>query len=87
MLVRVKRAATSGRAVLRAAGSSLEDVTGVHVTFVFPCPQLLRIAHVGLDSIFNVLGLCLRVLNQGLQLPECADFSVSSFVLIAHSFP
>ena len=50
-------------------------------------PQLLRIAHVGLDSIFNVLGLCLRVLNQGLQLPECADFSVSSFVLIAHSFP
>lgn len=36
VLVRVKRAATSGRAALRAVASSLEDVTGFQVTRYSP---------------------------------------------------
>ena len=40
--MRVKRAATSGKAALRAAASSLEDVTGFQVTLYSPASSSSR---------------------------------------------
>lgn len=39
-------------------------------------PQLLRIAHVGLDSVLDGLGLGGGFLNEGLELPQLPDLAL-----------
>ena len=70
VLVRVKRAATSGKAALRAVVSILAVLTGFHVTVVLPGLNGLLCVHVGLDSIPDALGLRLGFLNQLLELAQ-----------------
>ena len=74
VLVRVKRAATSGKAALRAAVSSLEDVTGFQVILYPPARSSSCAPHVGLDCVPDALGLRLRLLNQLLKLAQLPDF-------------
>ena len=70
VLFLVNRSATSGRAALRAAASSLEDVTLFQVIFILPGLDGLRIAHSGLYRVLDGLRLCLGLVDQGLQLPQ-----------------
>lgn len=49
---------------------------------VFPSPQFLRIAHVGLDRVLDGLGLLLGFLDQGLQLAQLPDLAFE--FVIAH---